>query len=222
MLVEKAEEARQTELFKEDAAALLPLRSYGPGFLSTAKVDKLSLVRYDTCFYSVPTRLVGRSLLVRSTPFEIEILNGKEQVARHPRLYERGRIATELAHYIDLLELKPRAVARALPVIQAGLPPEFEAYRRRVEDGTGVGDRRYVSVLRMLTEVGVQPVHKALLTTLSSGLREPSDIRLLVLREMEGPQPVRTLRVGTPHGHSPVVVERPPLSEYEKLLAVAV
>jgi len=222
MLVEKAEEARQTELFKEDAAALLPLRSYGPGFLSTAKVDKLSLVRYDTCFYSVPTRLVGRSLLVRSTPFEIEILNGKEQVARHPRLYERGRIATELAHYIDLLELKPRAVARALPVIQAGLPPEFEAYRRRVEDGTGVGDRRYVSVLRMLTEVGVQPVHKALLTALSSGLREPSDIRLLVLREMEGPQPVRTLRVGTPHGHSPVVVERPPLSEYEKLLAVAV
>jgi hypothetical protein len=74
----------------------------------------------------------------------------------------------------------------------------------------------------MLTEVGVQPVHKALLTALSSGLREPSDIRLLVLREMEGPQPVRTLRVGTPHGHSPVVVERPPLSEYEKLLAVAV
>ena len=222
-LMERAEAARQAaELFKEDSTVLLPLRSYKPGVVRIAKVDKLSLVRYDNCFYSVPTRLAGRSLMVRSTPFEIEILNGKEQVARHPRLYEQGRIATELAHYIDLLELKPRAVARALPVIQAGLPPEFEAYRRRVEDGTGVGDRRYVGVLRLLTEFGLQPVHKALVTALSSGLKEPSDIKLLVLREMEGPHIVRTLPMGTPHGHSPVVVERAPLSEYRQLMAVAV
>ena len=223
MLLEEAESARQAaEAFKEDAAALLPLRSYRPGVLRTALVDKLSLVRYDSCFYSVPTRLAGRSLLVRSTPFEIEILNGKEQVARHSRLYEHGRIAAELAHYIDLLELKPRAVARALPVIQAGLPAEFEAYRRRVEDGTGAGDRRYVGVLRLLTEFGMKPVHKALLTALASGLKEPEDIKLLVLREMEGPRTVQTLRTGTPHGQAPVVVERPSLSEYEKLMAVAV
>jgi transposase len=222
VLLEKAEANRQAaELFKEDAAALLPLRSYQPSFLRTAKVDKLSLVRYENCFYSVPTRLVGRSLLVRSTPFEIEVLNGKEQVAKHPRLYEQGRIATELAHYIELLELKPRAVARALPVIQAGLPVEFEAFRRRVEDGTGTGDRRYVGVLKMLTQFGVQPVRKALVTALSSGITEPSDINLLVLREMEGPSPAPVLRVGSSHGHSPVV-ERPPLSEYEQLMAVAV
>jgi transposase len=222
-LLERAEAARQAaEAFKEDSEALLPLRSYRPGLLKTAKADKLSLVRYDNCFYSVPTRLSGRSLLVRSTPFQIEILDGKEEVARHPRLYEHGRVATELAHYIDLLERKPRAVARALPVIQAGLPPEFEAYRRRVEDGTGTGDRRYVGVLRLLTEFGVQLLHKALLTALASGLTEPSDVKLLVLREMEGPRPARPLPMGTSHGHGPVVVERPPLSEYERLLAVAI
>ena len=222
-LLEAAQAARQgSQTFDEDAAALLPLRDYQPGSLKSAKVDKLSLVRYDSCFYSVPTKLVGRSLLARATPFEIQILNGKERVAKHPRLYEHGRIATELAHYIDLLEFKPRAVARALPVIQAGLPAEFEAYRQRVFDGTGAGDRRYVAILRLLTEFGVQPVKEALALALSSGLKEPSDVRLLVLRQLEGPRPVRALPLHTPHGHSPVVVERAPLTEYGKLMAAAV
>ena len=161
-------------------------------------------------------------MLVRSTPFEVQILNGKERVAVHPRLYEHGRISTELAHYLDLLELKPRAVACALPVIQAGLPPEFEAYRRRVEDGTGVGDRRYVGVLRLLSEFGVGPVKEALILALSSNLKEASDVRLLILRQLEGPPPARLLPLATPHGHSPVVVERAHLSEYGKLMAVAV
>jgi transposase len=222
MLLAKAEAARNSsEAFKEDVAALLPLRSYRPESLRSAKVDKLSLVRYDNCFYSVPTRLVGRSLLVRGGPFEIEILNGSEIVARHHRLYEPGRISTDLSHYIDLLELKPRAVARALPVVQAKLPPEFEAYRRRVEDGTGVGDRRYVGVLRLATEFGVSPVKEALLCALSSGFTEPSDVRLLVLRQMEGVRPASAGPLGSPHGHGPVVVERIPLSQYGGLMAVA-
>ena len=221
MLLEKAEAVKgSAEIFEEDAGALLPLRSYRPESLRSAKVDKLCLVRYDNCFYSVPTRFVGRSLLVRGGPFEVEILNEKEIVARHPRLYEQGRIATELSHYIDLLELKPRAVARALPVIQAKLPPEFEAYRQRVFDGTGVGDRRYVGVLRLVTEFGVRPVKEALALALSSRFNEPCDVRLLVLRQMEGSRPALTVPMGTPHGHAPVVVERAPLSQYGNLMAV--
>jgi len=221
MLLARAEAAKGSlELFKEDSAALLPPRSYRPESLRSAKVDKLSLVRYDNCFYSVPTRHVGRSLLVRGGPFEVEILDGKEILARHARLYEPGRISTELAHYLDLLELKPRAVARALPVVQAKLPPEFEAYHKRVEDGTGTGDRRYVGVLRLLTEFGIQPVKEALALALSSKFIEPADVRLLVLRQTEGPRPAPSLPMSTPHGHGPVVVERVPLSEYGSLMAV--
>jgi len=142
MMLEQALAFRDAAgLFAQDAACLLPMQDYRPSRLKTAKVDKLSLVRHDGCFYSVPTHLVGRSVLVRSRPFDIEILAGKEPVAKHARLYEHGRIRAEISHYLDLLELKPRAVARALPVIQAGLPLEFEAYRQRVADGTGAGDR---------------------------------------------------------------------------------
>jgi transposase len=221
-LLAQAREIRDAaELFKEDEGALLPLRSYEPGSLRTVKVDKLSLVRYDGCSYSVPTKWAGRSLLVRGTPFEIQILNDKEEVARHERLYEHGRISTCLAHYLDLLERKPRAVAQALPVVQAGLPLEFEAYRRRVADGTGAGDRRYVGVLRLATEFGPLAVKEALEVALSSGLQEPSDVRLLVLRNLEGTRQSSPPPLGTPHGHAPVIVENTALSEYEKLMAVA-
>lgn len=208
-----------SELFAEDAARLLPLQDYRPSRLKEAKVDKLSLVRHDGCFYSVPTRLVGRSVLVRARPFDIEVLTGKESVANHPRLYEHGRIRAELSHYLDLLELKPRAVARALPVIQAGLPPEFEAYRQRVADGTGAGDRLFIGVLRLLEGFGAEPVRQALCIALSRCVKDPADIKLLVLRTLESS--ARPEAVAIPHGHAPVVVERGDLSEYARLMAVA-
>jgi transposase len=209
---------QSAERFGEDSAALLPLRSYKPVSLRAAKVDKLSLVRYENCFYSVPTKFVGRSLVVQASPFQIQIQSEKEVVAVHERIYEAGRIQTELAHYIDLLDRKPRAVERALPVVQAKLPPEFEIFRKRVFDGTGAGDRRYVGVLRLATEFGIQPVREAL-CALPPGLKEPADVRLLVLRGTEPPS-VR-MKVESLRGHQPVVVERPPLSEYGRLMAVA-
>jgi transposase len=206
--------------FAEDVSALRPLRSYQLGALQTAKVDKLNLVRYDGCSYSVPSKLVGRTVLVRPRPFEIEILSGSEVVARHERLYGKGRVATDLAHYLDTLEFKPRAVAQALPVIQAGLPPEFEAFRRRVADGTASGDRTYVAVLRLVTKFGVPAVEQALCSALTAGLKDSADIRLLVLRALESASPPSP-PVTSPHGHKPIVVEHIPLSEYGKLMAVA-
>jgi hypothetical protein len=120
-----------------------------------------------------------------------------------------------------ILALKPRAVARALPVIQAHLPPEFEIFRQKAADGTGVGDRRYVGVLRLVTEYGVSRVREALDAALASGFKEPSDVRLLVLRQTEGHRVVAASWMVVPHGHSPVVVELVPLSQYGSLMAVA-
>lgn len=207
--------------FHSDSNALLPLRPYHPGNLRNAKVSKLSLVSFDGCEYSVPTPQVGRTVLVRSTPFEVQILSGNEILAVHPRLYERGRIQTELSHYLDLLERKPRAVASALPVVQANLPLEFESYRQRASDGTGHGDRRFVRILRLATEFGIGPVKEALEIAHVSGLIEPSDIRLHVLRLIQKTPVVSSQPLGTPHGEGPVHVERPSLSEYDKLVAVA-
>lgn len=214
MLLAKATAARdKSERFAEDSARLLPLADYKPCRLVQVKVDKLSLVTFEGSSYSVPCNLVGRSLLLRATPFEVEILEGAQWVAKHKRSLDKGRCVTELSHYIEVLERKPRAVKCALPVLQAGLPHEFEAYRRRVEDGTGEGDRRFVAVLRLAGELGVQSTAAALRSALARGAVEPADVRLLAMREREAPTAVCMLSLRT----GPKV-ERPPISDYAGLL----
>lgn len=217
MLVAKATAVRdKAERFAEDVARLLPLADYKPCRLVQVKVDKLSLATFEGSSYSVPCDLVGRSLLLRATPFEVEILDGEKRVASHKRSLDKSRCVTDLSHYIEVLERKPRAAKCALPVLQAGLPDEFEAYRRRVEDGTGEGDRRFVAVLKLAGELGVESTARALRLALARGVKEPSDVRLLALREREAPPAVCTHSLRT--GPS---VKRPPLKDYDGLLAGA-
>ena len=207
----------KAEAFAKDAAAMLPLADYEPCRLVSAKPDKLGLVQFETCFYSVPPR-GPREVTVRATPFELQILSSKETIAVHKRLFEKGRISTHLAHYIDVLEEKPRAVRTAAPVLQAGLPDVFELYRRKVYDNTGVGDRKFVAILRLSLELGKAPVAGALKTALATGALDPADVRLLALRETEPPPVSLCMAWKSPANQEPPKVERPPLSDYTMLL----
>lgn len=218
MLLAKAlEHKAKCELFGREE--LLPLPDYEPSRLTAARVDKLSLARFDCSSYSVPTRLVGTQLLVRATPFQVEFLSSTQVVASHRRCYEKGRIVTELSHYIDLLDRKPRAARTALPVLQAGLPDVFELYRREVEDGTGEGDRKFVAVLRLAVDFGAGRVANALRKAHQIGLKEPADIRLTVLKEAEELPQSLCSEWKLPDGRKAPLVKRPPLNEYAYLLA---
>jgi hypothetical protein len=220
MLLAKALAAKEkSERFAKEAAGLLPLRDYAPCRLVEARADKLSLVCFEGSSYSVPTSFALRPLLVRATPLAIEILSSKEVVATHERSLEKGRVVTDLAHYLDLLERKPRAARTALPVLQAGLPDAFEAYRRRVQDGTGHGDRRFVAVLALSAQYGTDAVENALQRALEMGLKDPADVRLLVLKETEAPHQVVCRNWKLPEGRKQPTVERGPLSQYTSLMS---
>jgi hypothetical protein len=106
-----------------------------------------------------------------------------------------------------------------LPVLAAGFPEEFESFRRRVDDNTGDGDRRFVAVLRLASEFGVDKVQAALVIALARGVREPSDVRLLVLRQFDEIPAV--LKWESASGESSPSVERPSLSEYGRLMEAA-
>jgi transposase len=223
-LYERARENTEAkaDAFAKDALEMRPLADYEPCRLVEAKSDKLGLACFETCHYSVPPKFAMRTLLIRATPFEIQVLSAKEVVATHKRSFERGRIYADLAHYIDVLERKPRAVRTAVPVIQAGLPDVFEIYRRKVYDGTGTGDRKFVEVLRMSLDFGKELVAGALKKGLASGTCDPADVKLLVLKDTEATPASVCMDWKSPREQVSPTVIRPPLSDYTKLLGVAV
>jgi len=96
----------------------------------------LSLVRYRGNDYSVPTAYGHREVLVRDYVREVVIACGADEIARHPRSYEREDFVFNPLHYLALLERKIGALDQAAPLVGWGLPAEFATLRRLLEAET--------------------------------------------------------------------------------------
>ena len=97
------------ERFERDRAAMLPLppTSYEACEKVTARVSSLSLVRYRTNDYSVPTQYGHRQVLVKGYVHRVEIGCASEVIARHARSYQRETAVYDPLHYLALLEHIP-------------------------------------------------------------------------------------------------------------------
>ena len=99
------------ERFERDRAALLPLPAarFEACDKTTVRVSSISLVRYSTNDYSVPTQYGHRQVLVKAYVHRIVIVAGSEVIAEHPRSYDREAAIYDPLHYLALLEHKSRA-----------------------------------------------------------------------------------------------------------------
>jgi hypothetical protein len=82
-----------------------------------------------------------------------------------------------------------------------------------------VGDRKFVAVLRLSVDFGAGRVATALRKARALGLKEPADIRLMMLKEAEDLPRSLPVDWKLPDGRKAPAVERPPLTEYGRLLA---
>lgn len=87
-----------------------------------------SQVAFESNRYSVPVELAREQLVLRAYPFEIEILDGAQVIARHPRCYGHKQDILDPLHYLALLEQRPGAFEHAKPLRQwrASWPPLYE------------------------------------------------------------------------------------------------
>jgi len=111
-------------------------------------VSSLSLVRYRSNDYSVPTSYGHREVVVRGFVHEVVIACGTEVIARHPRSYEREDFVFDPLHYLALIEQKINALDQAAPLAGWQLPEEFATLRRLLEI-------RAIGVLRPATNVRI-------------------------------------------------------------------
>ncbi len=141
------------ERFGRDRQAFLPLPAtpYDACDRVSTHVTSLSLVRYRSNDYSVPTAYGHRQVLVKGYVEQVAICCGTQVIACHPRCYGREETIYDPLHYLALLEHKANALEQAAPLQKWELPPEYAQLHRLLEVRQAKrGTREYIQVLRLL------------------------------------------------------------------------
>ncbi len=176
------------ERFERDRKAFLPLPAtpYEACDKRSTRVTSLSLVRYRTNDYSVPTRYGHREVLVKGYVDEVVVCCGAEEIARHRRSYEREELIFDPLHYLALLERKTGALDQAAPLAGWELPEQFARLRRLLQARLGKpGAREYVQVLRLLEDFPLEQVSSAVEEALALGAISFDAVKHLVLCRIE-------------------------------------
>lgn len=109
------------EYFTPEQSLLGPLpdEPFETGRLFTLRVDRYSQISVRTNRYSVPVRLIGRSVRAMLHASELVVYDSREEVARRERLIAKGGCRLDLDHDLEALVRKPGALPGATALDQA-------------------------------------------------------------------------------------------------------
>jgi hypothetical protein len=137
--------------WEAEKAALRPLPAvrFDGARYKEAKVNRYSMVQFETNRYSVPTIYVGEKVTVKATADEVKILFKGTIIASHPRIYGRYQEQIKLDHYLELLLQKSRALDNTKVYKPQLLAPVYEQYRRNLNARSHKGNKEFVKILML-------------------------------------------------------------------------
>jgi hypothetical protein len=151
--------------FACDRAQALPLPAvpFDACVSQAAQVDKYQTVRFDGNRYSVPRACAFRVVTVKGYSDRVEVVDGGQVVARHPRSYGRDEQVLDPLHYLAALGRRPAALDHAPVLRDWQLPASFLRLRQALEarHGPPAGSRHYIRVLQLLAEHPLERVEQA-------------------------------------------------------------
>jgi len=117
------------EAFREEAAHLLalPTHPFETDLVAPVRSEKSIYIRFDLNDYSIPPDTVGRPLTLVASETSVRFLDGRLEIARHSRSYDRHRKIEDQAHIDALLAEKKRAHGSTSNARLIGAVPEAEA-----------------------------------------------------------------------------------------------
>ena len=204
----RGQKASKALLLGEDQAAFLPLPQvpFDACHKVRAHATSLSLVRFDTNDYSVPTAYAHHDLLVKGYVDRVEVCCAEQVIARHERCWGREQQVLEPVHYLALLARKPGALDWGRPFAEWGLPECFAVLRARLEQqwSGGMGTREFIRVLELWAEHSLADLTRAIERALRHNaltrdavaqfLIPPEDPRLTTFR-LDGREHLRQVQV---------------------------
>ena len=141
-----------------------PLPTHAPdlGPLAEVLVHSTGRVRFQTNDYSVPIQYAYKRLTLKADPFRVRLYAGEEQVADHPRSYEKRQVIEDWRHYVPLLLKKSFAIPWASALRHGDLPATFETARLELVESRSDGNREFARLLELCVTHSVETVEEAL------------------------------------------------------------
>jgi hypothetical protein len=202
--------------FAAERPHLRPLREpYDTDEVRSTVVPPTFHLAFDANRYSVPGRLVGRTLTLRADAETVTVGYGTHRVARHPRSWRKGEPLTSPAHAEGLAAHKPGAQPhwRVQAVEQLG------AHARRslalIRAGTRSLRAELDHLLLRTTLYGPAAVDAALGALLAQAIVGSEHVEQWLKLQQAGPVAPPPLTLGDPRLSVPAV--RPNLQRYEAL-----
>jgi transposase len=209
------------EHFALEAEVLRPLpgEAFDVSALVTARVDRKARVSVRSCLYSVPARYTSRRVEVRVGAETVEVLDGAATVARHARGLKGDEVLV-LDHYLEVLSVKPGALAGATALARARSSGVFGASherfwaqaRRRLGDRDGT--KALIEVLLLHRVLPGEQVTAGMDRALSAGSVDPAVVAIEARRAIEAVSTVVAIGDGLSRFDRP----KPSVAGYDDLL----
>jgi len=212
----KKERKKHGAEWKQEKEKLLPLppTPFRCSVTKMVRVNSSALINYERVRYSVPCRYIKQTLRLEAFANHIEIFAQNKLVAKHKRSYQRQDTVLKLSHYLDVLEIKPRAVMHAKVVRE--LPEVYAAAKRYLRDDPE-GYRELCQILLLNRDYTQKQVVEALKKAVGMGKVDASTVRQLIVNEqaVDSPQ-----EVNVPEALSSYQIKPADTSRYDRLLGV--
>ena len=198
----------------------LPAEPFDAAEHTGPRVDGKSLATVRQNQYSLPVHLAGLRVAARIGAREIVFSHDGKVVARHQRLQERFGVSAQLDHYLELLKVKPGALARSLALAQereqGRWPDCFDELWRAIEGKVGASEaaRQIVDVLLLCRDHAPEVVELAVRGALAAGAIDGRAVALLCDRKTRPPAVPIVLPDRLAQHERPA----PGLGEYDQLL----
>jgi len=150
-------------------------------------VDLHGYVSVDTNRYSVPERLVGRSVAVYKLPAEIHVRRGDSTIAVHRRLIGQRAARSTLPGHHSMPVRENRGTAREETLL-SGHHPSLDRYvaALRRQGGNGWGRRALRRLIGMRRTYPAGPFIAAIEQALQYGMFDLGRLEALILKQVAG------------------------------------
>lgn len=144
----------------------IPRSPYECCQMTTVRLTPYSQGTFETNRYSVPVKRARREVTLKAYPFTIEIWDGTELLASHPRCYERYQDILDPLHYLPLLEQRPGAFDFSKPMRQwkrnwpAAYDEMLSDLRQKWPNGRGV--QEFVKILELHQTYSAEVMRQAI------------------------------------------------------------